>query len=321
MDKEFLKVLFERLLYIRHVEERIAQLYPEQEMRCPVHLSIGQEATAVGAISALSLQDMVFSNHRAHGHYLAKGGNLQKFFAEIYGKETGCSRGRGGSMHLIDLDVNFMGSTPIVGNIIPVAMGAAFTASFKKSDQVVMVFLGDAASEEGVFHECLNFSKLRNLPIIFFCENNFYSVYTPLNERQPARKIIDIARAHGLSCFEVDGNDVLKVYEITKQAVEKIKMGSGPVFIESPTYRWREHCGPNYDNHIGYRKESEFMEWKQKCPLERLQRKLIEEGIMAIEEISDLNKRIATQIETAVDYAKSSQFPSKEELDKFVYAK
>jgi len=320
MDKELLLLLFEKLTYIRLVEEKIVELYPKQEMRCPVHLSIGQEGVAVGISANLSNEDIVFSNHRCHAHYLAKGGNLNKFFAEIYGKKTGCSKGRGGSMHIVDLEKGFFGSTPIVGGVIPLAVGAAFTFDYKSKNNVAVVFLGDGASEEGIFHESLNYAKLKNLPVLFVCENNLYSVYTPLDKRQPKRKIIDIARAHGLSCYEIDGNNILEVYETAKMSVTAIKNREGPIFIEASTYRWREHCGPNYDNNLGYRTEGEFLLWKEKCPLKRLKEKLLNEGLITNNMITEIEDKIKIKIEEAVKFAKLSPFPDKEELDKFVYA-
>lgn len=313
--------MLEQLFYLRLVEEKICELYPEQEMRCPVHLCIGQEAVAVGVCAALSKEDIVFSNHRSHGHYLAKGGDLNKFFAEIYGKSTGSSKGIGGSQHLIDLSVNFMGSTPIVGGTIPLAVGAAFSQRYRDKNNVAVIFFGDGASEEGVFHESLNFAKLRNLPVLFVCENNLYSVYTPLHLRQSKnRKISDIARAHGLDCYIVNGNNIVEVYEMTKKAIEKIKLGGGPAFIEAFTYRWREHCGPNYDNQIGYRTEEEFLSWKEKDPIKMIEKALKNEGLISETEIQEMKDRIKTKIELAVEFAKSSHFPNKEELDKNLYA-
>ncbi|MBI2665015.1 thiamine pyrophosphate-dependent dehydrogenase E1 component subunit alpha, partial [Candidatus Woesearchaeota archaeon] len=302
------------------VEEKICALYPEQQMRCPVHISIGQEATAVGTCAALCSEDMVFSNHRSHGHYLAKGGDLKKFFAELYGKISGCSKGRGGSMHLIDLDVNFMGSTPIVGNIIPVAVGAAFSLQLQQKSQVVVVFIGDGAIEEGVFHESLNFAKLKGLPILFFCENNLYSVYTPLNKRQPDRKISNIPKGHGLLCYEIDGNNVETIYKVVSEAVALLREGKGPIFIEAYTYRWREHCGPNYDNHIGYRTEEEFLKWKQLDPLEICRQQVLQQGLITTETLTEFKKKIEFKISEAVKFAQESNFPDQEQLDKFVYA-
>lgn len=320
MEKEKLISFLKELLYVRLVEEKVAELYPEQEIRCPVHLSIGQEATAVGVAQALQRGDFMFSNHRSHAHYLAKGGDLKKFFAELYGKVTGCSRGRGGSMHLIDTSVGFMGATPIVSSSIPVAVGAAFTQSFLSHPNATVIFLGDAAVEEGVFHESANFAKLKNLPVLFFCEHNLYSVYTHISARQPQRKIIDLARAHGLDCYEADGNDIVDVYRTVLTALEKIKKGKGPAFIEASTYRWREHCGSNFDNHIGYRTEEEFLTWKEKCPIKRLQEKLLSEKIIHEADLQVIIAEIKTRIDEAVTFAKSSPFPEKEELDKLVYA-
>lgn len=319
MTKELNLSLFQNLLYIRAVEEKICELYPEQQIRCPVHLCIGQEAVAVGVCKNLTNGDIIFSNHRSHGHYLAKGGNLNKFFAEMYGKETGCSKGRGGSMHLIDTERNFIGSTPIVGGTIPLAVGAAFALKYNNSEKIAVVFFGDGATEEGVFHESLNFAKLKSLPILFICENNFYSVYTSLNDRQPKRKISDITKAHGLISYNVDGNDVLAVYNISKKAIEELRGGKGPVFVEAATYRWREHCGPNYDNHIGYRTEEEFLDWKAKDPLKILKEELIKERMITEEEIIKLKNEIDSRIEEAIRFAKAGPFPEKEELNKYVY--
>ncbi len=320
MDKNTIISLLREMLYVRLVEERVCNLYPEQEMRCPVHISIGQEATAVGVCANLSDEDWVFSNHRGHGHYLAKKGDLKKFFAELYGKETGCAKGKGGSMHLVDIPKGFIAATAIVSSTVPVSVGSALSFSMKNSNQVSTIFMGDASTEEGVFHESMNFAKLKNLPVLFFCENNFYSVYSPLSVRQPPRGIIDIAKAHGLDCYTVDGNDVIDVYETCKVAIEKMRLGGGPAFIEGYTYRWREHCGPNYDNDLGYRSEEEFEHWKKKDPLERLKRKIMDENILTAFEIVTMENEINKQIDEAVSFAKASSFPSKEELDKHIYA-
>lgn len=320
MDNKRLVSLFKQLLYIRRVEEKIVELYPEQEMRCPVHLSIGQEAIAVGVSANLETKDMVFSNHRCHAHYLAKGGDLKKFFAEIYGKKTGCSKGRGGSMHLVDLDENFLGSTPVVGGTIPIAVGTAFSSWFKNENKISVIYLGDGATEEGIFHESLNFAKLKNLPVLFVCENNLYSVYTPLNERQPKRSISDIPKAHGLDCYTADGNNVAEVYETSKKAIEKIRLGNGPAFIGLPTYRWREHCGPNYDNNIGYRTQEEFEEWKKKDPVEKLKKELLDKKILSENDLRTLESDINKKITEAVKFGKESPFPDKKELNKFIYA-
>ena len=257
--------LFYEMLKIRNVELKIAELYPEEEMRCPVHLSVGQEGVAVGVCTALKKRDKVLCGHRSHAYYLAKGGNLKGMLAEIYGKTNGCSKGYGGSMHLIDLNVNFMGSSAIVGNSLPIGAGLALTISIENSKKVSCIFFGEGCVEEGIFHETVNFCALNKLPVLFVCENNLYSVYSSLSVRQPKnRSIAKMVNAMGIKSFNADGNDVLKVYNIVSRELSKIRSGFGPRFIEFDTYRWREHCGPNFDNDIGYRTKKEFLRWKKK---------------------------------------------------------
>lgn len=294
---------------IRLVEERIAQLYSEQEMRCPVHLSIGQEAVAVGVCSQLTASDGVLSGHRAHAHYLAKGGDLPRMLAELYGKETGCCGGRGGSMHLMDRAAGFLASTPIVGSTIPIATGVAWAEKMQRSRGTIVAFFGEGAMEEGVWHESVNFASLHKLPILYVCENNLYSVYTHLRDRQPERSRVKLAAAHGLAAFHADGNDVIAVQETTIQAMKGVRAGAGPAFIECSTYRWREHCGPNFDNDIGYRTKAEFEEWQKQDPLARLlgfarQEKGIGEDVLA-----KIRLNIEEEIEAAVTFAQESPFP------------
>ena len=282
--------LYRSLTQIRHVEERIADLYSEQEMRCTVHLSIGQEAAAVGISSALDNNDYVMSGHRAHAHYLAEGGDLNSMLAEIYGKETGCSSGKGGSMHLIDRSVGFMGATPIVASTIPIAVGLAFAAKQRGENRVVVSYFGEGSTEEGAFYEALNFAALKQLPIIFVCENNLYSVYSPLEVRQPAvRSVSDLAAGFGIRTDSADGNDVEAIAEIAKNAVSRAKNGGGPSFLEFPTYRWLEHCGPNYDNDIGYRTEAEFLEWKEKDPVRKYRDILVGRGTLSERSIGQID--------------------------------
>ena len=256
------------MLKIRLTEETIAKKYSEEKMRCPTHLSIGQEGVAAGVCSVLNNNDFVLSTHRSHAHYLAKDGNLNKMIAEIYGKSTGCSSGKGGSMHLIDTSVGFMGSTAIVGNTIPLGVGLGLSIQLKNENNISCVFFGDGSVEEGVFYESINFAVLKNLPVLFICEDNLYSVYSPLNVRQPEdRAIHQMVSAQGIETEYANGNDISEVHHITSNSVDKIKNGSGPQFLQFSTYRWREHCGPNYDNDIGYRSEEEFELWKSKDPI------------------------------------------------------
>lgn len=313
--------LLRQMLRIRLAEEGLAERYPEQQMRCPVHLSIGQEAVAAGVCAALDTRDYLLSTHRAHAHYLAKGGDLNAMVAEIYGKATGCTSGRGGSMHLVDLSVGMLGSTPIVGGSLPVALGAAFASWLKGEDRVTVVFFGEGSTEEGVFAECLNFAALKKLPIVFVCENNLYSVYSPLAVRQPAeRDRAGIARAHGVTAAAGDGNDVEEVYRIAAKAVRDARAGGGPAFLEFDTYRWREHCGPNFDNDIGYRTEAEFQEWRKRCPIDKQKARLTAEKIVDEAALVSMGRDLSAEIDAAFAFAKSSPFPSSETLLDHVYA-
>lgn len=313
--------LYVRMLLIRLVEEKIAELYPEQQMRCPVHLSVGQEAVAVGVCAALEPDDYALSTHRSHAHYLAKGGNLKAMLGELYGRVTGCCQGKGGSMHLIDRSVGFLGAVPIVGSTIPIGVGAAFGTLLCKERRVTIVFLGDGATEEGVFHEAVNFAVLKRLPVVFVCENNFFSVYSSLAVRQPpTREIYELARGYGLESLQDDGNDVETVYGLTKVAVEKARRGDGPTFLEFKTYRWREHCGPHFDNHLGYRSEQEFEEWKTRCPIARFKQQLLQRELVSQQDLDGIEATLAAEVEEAVAFAKSSPFPDPQLLGDHLYA-
>ena len=301
------------MLRIRLVEESIANKYSEQKMRCPTHLSIGQEAIAVGVCSNLTNEDQVLSTHRAHAHYLAKGGCLNSMLAEIYGKVTGCSKGMGGSMHLIDKSVGFMGSTAIVGNTIPVAVGLALAMKIHEKQSVACVFFGDAAIETGVFYESVNFAIIHKLPVLFICENNLYSVYSGLEVRQPKeRKIFKMVKAFGIETNHGDGNNVQEVNSYVKIARDKIFSGHGPQFLEFDTYRWREHCGPNYDNDIGYREEEEFLEWVKKDPLKSVYDNKDQSFV------KEFFRKFNEEIKKAHQFADNSEFPSYEDFQNIV---
>ena len=308
------------MLRIRLVEQAIAERYAEQQMRCPMHLCIGQEAIAVGVCAALQPDDKVFSNHRAHGHYLAKGGSLKAMLAELYGRATGCCGGRGGSMHLIDLDVGFMGATPIVGGTVPLAVGSAWAARLQRQPQVTVVFFGDGCFEEGVVHESLNFAALHKLPIVFVCENNQFSVYTRLNERQPERPIYPIAAAHGMSAVSGNGNDLDAVLGLAQAAIGRARAGAGPQFLELHTYRWREHCGPNFDDNLGYRSDAEVSAGLADCPILAHARQLADaqpdfQTIRARQEAD-----IHAEIEEAFQFALASPASGAEQAGEMVYA-
>ncbi|MCX5696374.1 MAG: thiamine pyrophosphate-dependent dehydrogenase E1 component subunit alpha [Candidatus Omnitrophica bacterium] len=321
MDKNTKISLYRSMLRIRMAEERICELYPEHEIRCPVHICIGQEAVASGVCANLTKDDYLMSNHRSHGHYLAKGGSIKAMFAELYGKASGCSGGKGGSMHLVDLSANILGTTPIVAGSIPVAVGTAFGSSIKKENRISVVFFGDAATEEGVFCESLNFAALKKLPIIFVCENNLYSVYSPLSVRQPkGRDNLALVRAYGIRGAMGDGNDVTEVYKLAKEAAAYVRKGRGPYYLQFNTYRWKEHCGPNYDNDLGYRTENEFLAWRKRCPVNRFEKELIRGKVIDAQKMGALKQEIREEIEDAVSFAKSSSFPRPEDLKSYIYA-
>lgn len=311
---------FTSMLRIRLVEEAIADRYAEQEMRCPVHLSIGQEASAVGVCAPLTTQDRMYSTHRCHAHYLAKGGGLKAMLAEIYGKAEGCIGGRGGSMHLAAPDVGLMSSVPIVASAIPLAAGAALSDKLDGNGRVTISFIGDACVEEGVFHETANFARLHDLPVIFACENNLYSVYTRLDERQPNRPLTALPEAHGIPSEHVDGNNVALVRAATERAVDRARGGDGPTFLLLDTYRWREHCGPNYDNHIGYRTEAEFEEWRALDPLEQTRAALRQDGHADDDWLAGITADLEREIDEAFDFAKNAPLPDPASAAVSVYA-
>ncbi len=312
--------LYLKMLRIRRVEETIAVRYAEQQMRCPVHLSIGQEACAVGVAECLSKDDMMVSTHRSHAHYLAKGGRLTGLLCELYGKADGCARGQGGSMHLVDWSVGFAGSTSIVGGTVPVGVGLAFAQRMKKERGLTVVCIGDAAVEEGVFHESANFASLHKLPVLFVSENNLYSCYTHVNDRQPKRNLTDIANGHGMRFLSMDGNDVFAIQNETRGLCESIRRGDGPVFLELKTYRYLEHCGPNNDDGLGYRPAAELKAWHDLDPLLVTQKQLQgrKEWTPEFEKFSA--DQVANEVASGFDYALKAAFPEQKELGAYLYA-
>ncbi len=320
-SREVRLALYRSMLKIRRVEERIQALYPKGDMRCPTHFSIGQEAVAAGVCRHLRREDHVISAHRSHAHYVGKGGSLRAMFAELYGKIDGCASGKGGSMHLIDLSVNFLGCVPIVGSTIPIGVGASFGAMLQDRAAVTVIFFGDAATETGVFHESVNFAAVHRLPVLFVCENNLYSVNTPLAARQPAnRTIAELVRGHGIRTSQHDGQLVETVDVVAGDTIAYIRNKGGPALLEFMTYRWVEHCGPLGDVHLGYRTQEEFDSWVARCPI-RLHRKLIEDdGLMDETAHKALEAEIAAEIDDAVAFAQTSPFPPRTELNRHIFA-
>ncbi len=309
--------LYKNILRYRLVELEIAKEYKNQKMRCPTHLSIGQEAVSAAFAEIVKKRDFAISSHRAHAHYLAKGGNLKKMIAEIYGKKTGCSKGKGGSMHLIDLDVNFMGSSAIVGNSIPVGTGLGLSAIIKNTNQKSFIFFGDGAIEQGAFYESINFAAVKKLPTVFVCENNLYSVYSNLKDRQPKnRKIFQMINSIGIKSYSCDGNDALKCYQTFKKAIEFVNVKKKPVFLEFYTYRHHEHCGPNIDDYLNYRPIKEINFWKKKDPLE-ISKKILKKNELKV--IKKFDSEINKEIKAAFNFAKKSAFPSHRSAFEDVY--
>lgn len=312
------KKIFEICSLIRLTELEIANKYSENKMRCPVHLSVGQESVPAVLSSILKKKDFVVSTHRPHAHYLGKGGNLNRMIAEIYGKSTGCSGGKGGSMHLVDKSVGFMGSSSIVGNSIPIGVGLAMSLKLKKQKNISIIFLGDAAVETGVFFESINFALIKNLPVVFICENNFYSVYTHIKDRQPKnRKIFKMTSGLGIKSFRFDASKPLAFAANLKKILAYSKKKSQPCFIEFSTYRHLEHCGPLNDDKLNYRPKSELKKWKLKDPYKNLKKYLLKKNLFSfIKKIEDKNKK---KIKEAFKFAEKSNYPSKYKMSTNVY--
>jgi pyruvate dehydrogenase E1 component alpha subunit len=324
MKLDLKKKLYNNIFRIRAVEEEIAKKYKTGKdgiMRCPIHLSSGQEAVAAAFSTITKKKDYAVGTHRGHAHYLAKVGNLDRMIAEIYGKKNGCSGGKGGSMHLIDLNVNFMGTTAIVGSSIPIGVGIALSIKIKKQKDISFVFLGDGAVESGVFYESLNFAAIKKLPVVFICENNLYSVYSPLKVRQPKkRNIAKLAASIGVDSSYCDGMDIMKVYKALKRTTDKVRTGKGPQFIEFSTYRWREHCGPHYDNDLGYRTKKEFNFWKNKDPFLKLKKHILKTSPQQKKILEKIEDDIIKEVDNSFKKAKKAKFPSKNTLFKDIYA-
>jgi TPP-dependent pyruvate/acetoin dehydrogenase alpha subunit len=306
--------LYRSLYRIRRLEEEVARVYPTDRIKSPVHLSIGQEAVSVGICEALRPDDVVFGTYRGHAVYLAKGGDMRQMVAELYGKVTGCTRGKGGSMHLIDAPAGVMGMSAVVGTTIANAVGYALAVRYRKEERVVASFFGDGATEEGVFSESLNFAVLKHLPILFVCENNQYAIHTHQSRRQGNTDICDRARAYGLPAERLDGNDLVGLWQRARDVIDRVRAGGGgPHFFEVMTYRWREHVGPGQDFGLGYRTIEEAGPWMRDDPLSQLA------GVMSPSDRESMEREIEEEIAEAFAFAESSDFPSAAELMSDIY--
>jgi TPP-dependent pyruvate/acetoin dehydrogenase alpha subunit len=300
--------LYRALYRIRRTEEEIARIYPSDQIKSPVHLSIGQEAVAVGICDALRPDDVVFGTYRGHATYLAKGGDLAAMLAELYGKDTGCARGKGGSMHLIDPEHGVMGTSAVVATTIPHAVGYAYAQRYRRTDRVTVSFFGDGATEEGAYHESLNFAALKRLPVLFVCENNDFAIHSRLLDRRSSHNIAEQAASYGLAAERIEDNDVLRIRERAVEAVAALRAGGGPRLLECMTYRWKEHVGPNDDFALGYRTPEEARGWIESDQVRRVASML--DGAARARVEAD----VEAEIRQAIEFAERSPFPSPDEL-------
>ena len=302
-----IKKAYYLFLLIRRSEEKIIELYNTDKIKSPVHLSIGQEAVAVGVSLALSESDIIFSNYRGHAHFIAREANLDKMWAELYGKSRGTARGKGGSMHLNDYEKNFIPTSAIVSTAVPEAVGYAFALKYKKQAGVVVCYHGDGATDEGVFWESLNFASLHSLPIIFICENNKYAIYSHQNTRSLNNPIVDRAKAFGVSSIRVSGNKTKNFFDATLDCIKQIKKKSQPFLLECMTTRWRDHVGITIPE-LSKAEFEEIENAKKNDDLKELEKQLPEDDVLII------NKKVTIEIEKAINFAESSNFPEESEL-------
>ncbi|MDJ0838690.1 MAG: thiamine pyrophosphate-dependent dehydrogenase E1 component subunit alpha [Acidobacteriota bacterium] len=314
--------LYKEMLRIRCAEAALAERYKQQEMRTPTHFGLGQEAVPVGVCAALTKEDVAYSHHRSHNHYLAKGGSVYRLAAELFGRKTGCSGGRGGSVHLTDRESGFIASSAILAECVAMATGSALSFAMDASDRIAVAFFGDAVAEEGAFYECLGYAALKKLPVLFVCENNGYATESPLSIRQP-----EGASIHGrVASFQIptrniDGNDVAEVYLTALEVVDEMRRKPGPVFMECRTYRWLEHVGPFFDHELKrtYRTKEEVEEWMAHCPVKRHGAYLLENGHATGEQLSTWETETRKSIEDDIERAYQDPWPDVQTLMDKVY--
>jgi pyruvate dehydrogenase E1 component alpha subunit len=319
ISRDIQKEIYYHLLKIRKVQLKIESLYHDDEMKTPVHLSLGQEGCSVGICMNLRPEDYIFSNHRSHAHYLAKGGDLKAMMAELYCKETGCSKGRGGSMHLIDTSVGHMGSSSIVGGGIPHAVGAAFAAKRQNRDAVAVTFFGDAASEEGVFFESMSLAALKRLPVLFVCENNFYSVCSHLSARQANLDIYKRARAFDIPSQQIDGMNVSEVYQTAQEVISLLRKGQGPYLLECRVQRWRGHAGSGDPCAAQYRKPEDLEEMNRRDPIVGFEAYMDAHDGLTSEERKKICRALDQEVDEAFQYAQQGPLPRVEDLEKYLF--
>jgi len=317
LSKSEISEIYQGMIKIRYFENKIVELYSNGKMPGIAHLYIGEEAVAVGVCFNLTNNDFVVSTHRGHGHVIAQGADLKRMMAEILGKKSGYCKGKGGSMHIIDMEKGILGANGIVAAGIPIATGAGYSAKFRGTDQVAVAFFGDAASNNGNFHESINMAAAWKLPVVYICENNLYGISVDIRKVTNTKNIADRACAYNIPGYIVDGNDVLEVYEVAKKAIENARDKMGPTLIECKTYRWKgHHLG---DPGIIYRAEEERKAWKDRCPIKSFRERLLKGNILSQNEITLLESETKEMIEEAFDFAVNGSFPKKEEAYEDVF--
>jgi len=308
-----------RMVRIRIFEETAGKMMENGKIPGALHLYVGQEAIAAGVMVHLSNEDYITSTHRGHGHLIAKGGEFNYMFAELYGKATGYCKGKGGSMHISNLDLGMLGANGIVGGGPPIAMGAAFSCRFRKTKNVAVAFFGDGASNEGAFHEAANMAGLYKLPCVFVCENNGYGEYTPQANHQAIVDVADRAPGYGMPGVVVDGMDAVAVYEAAGEAIKRARKGAGPTLLECKTYRYYDHVGVRGMG-LSYRTDEEVEQWKQKDPIANFEARLAEQGVLSADAAAAVHDAVRQEVDEGIAFAESSPSPAPAAVTEDVYA-
>ena len=317
LTKEKLLGFYETMLTIRAFESKAVELFADNQLPGFVHLYLGEEAVATGVCGSLTTKDYITSTHRGHGHLLAKGGKVDLMMAELFGKSTGYCKGKGGSMHIMDMSKGILGANGIVGAGIPIATGAAYTAKFNNTDQVALSFFGDSASNEGTFHESINMASAWKLPVVYIIENNLYGISVAIDRVVNVKDLSLRAVGYGIKGVSIDGNDALKVYETVKEAVDFARAGNGPTLIECRTYRWKGHHSGDPAN---YRSKEEEAAWKERCPLKSFREYLLINGNFTEQEVAAIENSITAEIKEAAKFAEDSPYPDAAEAFTDIFA-
>ncbi len=317
LQREFCVDMLRKMYVIRFFEEMVDDLFARGLVHGTMHLSVGQEASAVGSISALDHHDYILSTHRGHGHCIAKGADLNLMLAEFLGKETGYCRGRGGSMHIADMEGRNLGANGVVGGGIPLAVGVGLTLQMRRTDEIVMGFFGDGAANQGSFHEALNMAAIWSLPVVYVCENNQYGMSMSTTRALKIEHIAQRAASYGMPGVTVDGNDVLAVYDAASEAVSRARAGDGPTLVECLTYRWKGHSKSDQEL---YRTKEEVKTWKNKDPIRRFRDLLVDQGVINREEDAEIEEAAKRIIDEALEFAQASPEPALDTILEGVYA-